>query len=100
MRAFYRDVLGMREIDKPPALRARGGVWFRAGGAEVHVGIVPGFVAPPKAHPAFAVDDVAAVAARVAAAGGSVTWDDAIPGTVRFHTLDPVGNRVELQQAD
>ena len=30
-RAFFVDVLGMAEIDKPPVLAARGGAWFRAG---------------------------------------------------------------------
>lgn len=33
------------------------------------------------------------------AAGLPVRWDDAIPGVRRFHTADPVGNRIELQQA-
>jgi catechol 2,3-dioxygenase-like lactoylglutathione lyase family enzyme len=28
-RAFFVDVLGMPEIDKPVVLAARGGVWFR-----------------------------------------------------------------------
>lgn len=31
-RGFYRDVLGMTELDKPAVLAARGGCWFRAGG--------------------------------------------------------------------
>ncbi len=29
-RRFYRDGLGMTEVDKPADLRARGGAWFRA----------------------------------------------------------------------
>ena len=45
------------------------------------------------------VEDVDAVAKAIAAAGGEVRWDEAIPGARRFHTDDPVGNRVELQQA-
>ena len=40
MREFYVGVLGMSEIDKPDLLRSRGGAWFRAGSAELHVGIV------------------------------------------------------------
>ena len=38
------------------------------------------------------------LAERVAAVGRPVRWDDAIPGVRRFHTEDPVGNRIELQQ--
>src|SRR3954447_24147614 len=37
-RAFYRDALGMTEVEKPELLKARGGCWFKEGTAEVHVG--------------------------------------------------------------
>jgi hypothetical protein len=30
--------------------------------------------------------------------GAVVLWDNSIPGVRRFHTADPVGNRVEFQQ--
>ena len=52
-----------------------------------------------KAHPGLAVDDVDALAAAVEASGAPVRWDDALPGLRRFHTGDPVGNRLEFQQA-
>ncbi|MDB5291910.1 MAG: putative glyoxalase family protein, partial [Phycisphaerales bacterium] len=39
-RAFYGDLLGLEEIEKPPVLRARGGVWFRLNdGRQVHLGV-------------------------------------------------------------
>ena len=96
MRAFYAGVLGMTEIDKPEPLRARGGAWFRAGAAEIHVGIEEGFTPARKAHPGLAVADVDALAARVSESGAPVTWDENIPGLRRFHTSDPVGNRLEF----
>jgi len=99
MRDFYVGVLGMTEIDKPERLRARGGAWFRAGSAEIHVGIEEGFVRARKAHPGIAVDDVDALARAVEQAGAPVTWDENVPGLRRFHTADPVGNRLEFQQA-
>lgn len=98
LRTFYGGVLGMAEVPKPPALAARGGVWFRAGRCEIHCGVEPGFVPARKAHPGIAVRDVDEAARRVAAAGLPVRWDEQIPGLRRFHTDDPVGNRVELQQ--
>ncbi|MDV3222539.1 MAG: VOC family protein [Intrasporangium sp.] len=98
MRAFYGAVLGMTELEKPERLRARGGAWFRSGGVEIHVGIEEGFRPARKAHPGIAVDDLDALAARVTAAGAPVTWDDNIAGLRRFHTSDPVGNRLEFQQ--
>ena len=98
MRSFYGGVLGMTELEKPDRLRARGGAWFRSGSLEIHVGIEEGFRPARKAHPGIAVADVEALAARVAASGASVEWDDSIPGVRRFHSTDPVGNRLEFQQ--
>lgn len=90
-RAFYGGVLGLREVAKPDALRARGGVWFE----QLHVGVEEGFRPARKAHPAFAVDDLDALAARI----GDVQWDDAVPGVRRFYASDPFGNRLEFVQA-
>ncbi len=97
LRGFYGEVLGLPEIPKPPALAARGGVWFRAGAQELHCGVEDPFVPARKAHPALLVDDVDAMAEAVGAAGGSLRWDEKIPDVRRFHTEDPVGNRVEIQ---
>ena len=98
-RRFYGDVLGIPEVEKPPVLAARGGCWFRADGVEVHVGVEEGFEPARKAHPAFVLDDVAAleqVAVRAEQGGFPVTWDADFPGYRRFHTADGNGNRVEL----
>ncbi len=99
MRTFYVGTLGMVEIDKPELLRARGGAWFRAGSAEIHVGIEEPFVPARKAHPGIADSDVDELAHCVEQAGAPVSWDGNIPGLRRFHTSDPVGNRLEFQQA-
>ncbi len=99
MREFWVSAVGLTEVDKPERLRPRGGAWFRSGRLEVHVGIENDFAPARKAHPGIAVGDVEALSASVAASGAPVTWDDNIPGLRRFHTTDPVGNRVEFQQA-
>ncbi|WP_342803857.1 methyltransferase domain-containing protein [Luteipulveratus flavus] len=99
LRAFYSSVLGLTEIEKPPALRARGGCWFRAGVAQIHCGVEEDFRPARKAHPCLLVEDVDALAGAVADAGGAVRWDDQIEGVRRFHADDPVGNRIEIQQA-
>ena len=99
-RAYYGDVLGMTEVPKPPALAQRGGCWFTSGGAVLHLGVDEPFVPAKKAHPAFLVTDLDALAAALAARGGSVTRSDGeLPGIRRFHTFDPFGNRLEFQQA-
>lgn len=97
-RNFYRDALGMTEVDKPPLLAARGGCWFRSGAAELHVGVEKDFRPARKAHPALAVDDLDRCASTLSDRGYPVTWDDAIPGRRRFYTADGHGNRIELVQ--
>ncbi len=38
-RAFFGDILGMTEIEKPENLKKRGGVWFECGAYQLHIGI-------------------------------------------------------------
>jgi len=98
-RAFYGQLLGLEELAKPEALAARGGCWFRAGAQELHVGVEEPFAPARKAHPSFVVTDLDEVAGRLAAAGIDVAYDDQIPGTRRFETADPFGNRLEFRSA-
>jgi catechol 2,3-dioxygenase-like lactoylglutathione lyase family enzyme len=91
-RAFYGDLLGLAEVEKPEPLRGRGGVWFE----QLHVGVEADFAPARKAHPALRVEDVDALADRLSAAGRRVDWDDALPDVRRFYTADPWGNRIEL----
>ena len=100
-RWFYGELLGLDEVEKPPPLARRGGVWFAlAGGAQLHVGVAPSAFAPAlKAHPGLRVRDggaLRAVAARLEGAGMAVMWDEELPGVRRFFTADPFGNRLEL----
>lgn len=99
-RAFYQDVLGMSEVDKPPALAARGGCWFRRDGLEVHLGVEQDFRAAAKAHPGILVHDLDALAERIGAAGGDVEWDGEFPGHRRFYSHDQHGNRLEFLQPE
>ncbi|MEU6402952.1 VOC family protein [Streptomyces sp. NPDC046985] len=96
LRAYYGGVLGMAEVPKPPVLAARGGCWFRAGAAEVHLGAEEGFRPARKAHPGLRVTGIEAYAARLADRGARVVWDDDLPGWRRFFSEDPVGNRLEF----
>ncbi len=99
-RAFYGGLLELDELEKPPALAGRGGVWFRLGAQELHVGVADPFTPATKAHPGLEVASAAALralATRLEQAAVAVTWDESeIPGRVRFHAADPFGNRLEL----
>ncbi|MEU2928564.1 VOC family protein [Streptomyces sp. NPDC007251] len=104
LRAYYAGVLGMTEIPKPPALAARGGCWFQAGAVQLHLGVEDApagggechWRPAKKAHPGLRVTGIEAYAARLAARGAPVTWDDNLPGHLRFYSEDPVGNRLEF----
>src|SRR5512139_3095570 len=79
-RAFYSDLLGLPERTKPPHLAVRGGCWFEAPGIKLHLGVEADFRPARKAHPALLVDDLTTLAARLEAAGSSVTPDDPVDG--------------------
>jgi catechol 2,3-dioxygenase-like lactoylglutathione lyase family enzyme len=98
-RRFFGGLLGLEELEKPPALAARGGAWFACGAQAIHVGVESDFAPARKAHPAFALEsaaEVGALASRLAGAGVEVRFDDELPGYRRFYASDPWGNRLEF----
>jgi catechol 2,3-dioxygenase-like lactoylglutathione lyase family enzyme len=97
--AFYRDLLGLTEVAKPPEMAARGGAWYESGHVKVHLGVEADFRANDKAHVAFVVDDVAALARKAADMGFKVKHDDDLPGHTRAFIYDPFGNRIEILRA-
>ncbi len=97
-RRFYGGLLGLSELDKPAALRGRGGAWFACGAQQLHIGVTPDFSPATKAHPALRVasSDLDSLAERLEEAGMELSWDEAIPDVRRFYVADPWGNRLEL----
>ena|SRR5271163_56917 len=96
-RAFYGDVVGLREIRKPESLISRGGLWFEMGDVELHLGAEP-VVHPTKRHPGFEVEDLGSARALFESAGVKIQEEPVIPGRDRFSILDPFGNRIEFLQ--
>jgi catechol 2,3-dioxygenase-like lactoylglutathione lyase family enzyme len=98
--AFYGGVLGLERVPKPPPLAARGGCWFRHGDVAVHLGVEEDFRPARKAHPAFVVEDLAALQVVCEEAGVEVRPNpDSEPGR-GVYVDDPFGNRIELIAAD
>lgn len=98
-RAFYVNLLGFTEIPKPGALAKRGGAWFESGTTQLHLGVEPDFRPARKAHPAFIVDDLDGLIARIKNAGHEMdTSQPALDGFKRAHVFDPFGNRIELME--
>jgi predicted enzyme related to lactoylglutathione lyase len=92
---FYGEVVGLERIDRPETMGGAG-AWFRAGSQELHVSEYENFTPAAKAHPAFALAELEALAERLAAAGAEVRWDERLPGARRFYSFDPAGNRLEF----
>ncbi|WP_025274290.1 VOC family protein [Haloglycomyces albus] len=97
-REYYVDVLGMREVPKPPELAKKGGLWLRTDSLEIHLGIEPNMAAMEKAHPGIVVREVTTLARILENREYQVNWDDDFIGFRRFHTRDPFGNRLEFMQ--
>jgi hypothetical protein len=91
-------LVGLREIEKPEPLRARGGAWFALGERQLHVGVEEDFTPARQAHVALRVGpgEIDRLAERLAAAGAPINWDDILPGERRFYSEDPWGNRIEF----
>ena len=94
-RHFYGELLGLTEIEKPPELAKRGGVWFEDGVVKVHLGVDADFHPARKAHPALLARGLRALVERLRAAGVKVT-EEPLDGHYRVYVADPFGNRIEL----
>lgn len=97
-RAFYADVLGMIELEKPEALKSRGGVWFESDGVQLHLGVEKEFTPARKAHPALRCSDFQGLLQKLCDAGIPVA-SEATPlpdGSDHAYIDDPFGNRIEL----
>ena len=97
-RRFYGGLLGMAEIPKPEAIRARGGCWFSAGAQELHIGVEEPFAPAGKAHPSLVGSDLDELRHRFRSAGVVFEEDAKIAGVERMFVHDPFGNRLELRR--
>jgi catechol 2,3-dioxygenase-like lactoylglutathione lyase family enzyme len=97
-RAFYGGILGLQELVKPANLAGRGGVWFALGAQQLHLGVEEDFRPARKAHPAFLVQDILGLRARLERQGLAPYEDEPLAGYQRFYVADPFGNRLEFLQ--
>ena len=96
--AFYRDVLGLTEIEipstfKPAGLKVR---WFRLGSQQIH--ILQGAENPPgtQHHMALQVDDALAARVWMKERGFDIQETIVIPSADRFFVRDPDDNLIEI----
>ncbi|MEX2237061.1 MAG: VOC family protein [Dehalococcoidia bacterium] len=100
-RAFYAGLLGLREIEKPEPLRARGGAWFEsAEGIQVHLQIDDPDGGRSRRHFALVTPDGSSLQGRLEEAAYRTQDDPDFPGFTRFYVDDPWGNRIEILTPD
>jgi catechol 2,3-dioxygenase-like lactoylglutathione lyase family enzyme len=99
-RSFYRDLLGLTEVPKPPEMAKRGGAWFENESVRAHVGIEKDFVPARRAHPAFVVEGLDDLLKACGARGIEVRPAEGVGEIRRFHIDDPFGNRIEVMARD
>lgn len=96
-RRFYRDVLGLREINYPRTFDFVV-VWFDLGDQHIHLLLKDQADTQSPRHFALRVSDVAQARKYFQGLGVPVQETTLIPGADRFFIHDPDGNRIEIIQ--
>lgn len=94
-RAFYIDILGLKEIPKPKNVLKKGGFWLQAANIELHIG-VEDFETKSDQHPAFEITNLEAVKSYLKGLNVRVKEYENLPTFRRFSFFDPFNNRIEL----
>jgi glyoxylase I family protein len=96
-RRFYRDVLGLKEINKPRTFDFVV-LWFDLGNMHIHLLLKdePDTISPR--HFALRVGDAASARTYFRQRGLAIQETTPIPGADRFFIHDPDGNRIEIIQ--
>ena len=96
--AFYRDVLGLTEIEIPSTFPAAGinVRWFRLGSQQIHLLLGTENQPDGQHHLALQVDDAEAARSWMKKRGIAVEEAVVIPGADRFFLRDPDGNLIEI----
>ena len=95
-RLFYRDLLGFIEVPKPPDLAKRGGAWFEAGNAQIHISLEDMEAPLSRRHVCVLVDNLDHARQAMARHHIAIEEGGTAEGLTRFFVRDPVGNRIEI----
>jgi catechol 2,3-dioxygenase-like lactoylglutathione lyase family enzyme len=97
---FYRMALGLEEVLKPEASRARGGAWYQLGEMQLHLSIEESADKQASTrHVCFVVENLDRAQINLAAEGVEILPDPRpVPGTQRFYVRDPGNNLIEIAE--
>lgn len=96
-RRFYRDVLGLKEINRPRTFDFVV-IWFELDNHQLHLLLKDRPDTRSPRHFALRVTDAAAARAYFRQHGVTTEETTPIPGADRFFINDPDGNRIEIIQ--
>lgn len=96
-RRFYRDILGLREINKPRTFDFVA-LWFDLGDHHIHLLLKDKPDALSPRHFALRVVDAQRARRHFQDHGIAIQESTLIPGAERFFIADPDGNRIEIIQ--
>lgn len=101
-RAFYTQVLGLREVERPPMPMA--GLWLQVGETQIHLMAPPDPAELPRPrrldhtpiapHLAFEVPALEPIVSKLRAQGVDVIFSEFVEG--QAFLTDPSGNLLEL----
>ena len=100
-KKFYGNVLGLRELSKPPGTRQNVGAWYELGGVQLHLSVEENITnAASDRHVCYVVADIAVAERHLRDCGVEIISDPRpIPGVNRFYVRDPGGNLIEITEA-
>jgi catechol 2,3-dioxygenase-like lactoylglutathione lyase family enzyme len=96
-RRFYRDLLGLKEINKPRTFDFVV-LWFELGNQQIHLLLKERPDTRSPRHFAVRVTDAEAARRYFQRHGVATEETTPIPGADRFFLSDPDGNRIEIIQ--
>lgn len=96
-KAFYCQLLDLKETEKPDALKTNGGFWIQLGNSQLHIGTESGVDrSKTKAHIAYSVTDIDIWRRKLQANSIELQKTQPIPGFKRITFSDPFGYCIEL----
>jgi catechol 2,3-dioxygenase-like lactoylglutathione lyase family enzyme len=97
---FYGEVLGLKQIPKPPGPRQFVGAWYQLGDAQLHLSIEDGAQNElSDRHICYQVSDIGEAHREFENAGVEIIPDDdPVRGQTRFFVRDPGRNMIEITQ--
>ncbi|HKO95893.1 MAG TPA: VOC family protein [Pyrinomonadaceae bacterium] len=100
-KQFYGELLGLRQIPKPPGPRQFVGAWYQIGATQLHLSIENDVQnSASKRHVCYFVEDLGVAAERLRGAGFEIIRERDDPDeSSRFFVRDPGGNMIEIAQS-